>query len=379
VTKRSISIDFCDFHPNFRKGDNFYFNLLKERFDPILSDQPEFLIYSSHGHEHRLHSGVKIFVSGESNPPDYRDCDYSLTCRKVDDPRHLQLPFYVRYGTAASIVKKDDAPERILAGKTKFCSFVVRSHNPRKNRNRLEFFQRLSRYKKVDSGGGFMNNIGGPIPGFTAEKVHFLKNYKFNIAFENGSFPGYTRRKRFSSRWWPAACPFTGATRSSPRNSIPKAFSTTPISPMRGSADRKNHRAGPGRREIPRIPAPALFLQRRRPAIYFSRERLLDFFRADIYGRPAGKIKRAFFPGTLDYHQEALSPEITRAGRVQEADLALQSFRNATIRRACSSQLKSLSNRCRMASPRRCSSARSMAATSFIFWRNDSSNLSASR
>jgi hypothetical protein len=140
---------------------------------------------------------VKIFVSGESAPPDFRHCDYSLTCRKVDDPRHLQLPFYVQYGNAASIVKKNDDPERILAGKTKFCSFVVRNHNPRKNRNRLDFFRRLSRYKKVDSGGQFMNNIGGPIPGHSAGKIEFLKAYKFNIAFENSSFPGYTTEKIF--------------------------------------------------------------------------------------------------------------------------------------------------------------------------------------
>jgi hypothetical protein len=94
-------------------------------------------------------------------------------------------------------VKKNDNPEKILAGKTKFCSFVVRSHNPGKNRNRLEFFQKLSRYKKVDSGGEFMNNIGGPIPGHSAGKIEFLNVYKFNIAFENGSFPGYTTEKIF--------------------------------------------------------------------------------------------------------------------------------------------------------------------------------------
>ena len=286
MTKRSISIDFCDFHPNFRKGDNFYFNLLKERFDPILSDQPEFLIYSSHGHEHRLHSGVKIFVSGESNPPDYRDCDYSLTCRKVDDPRHLQLPFYVRYGTAASIVKKDDAPERILAGKTKFCSFVVRSHNPRKNRNRLEFFQRLSRYKKVDSGGGFMNNIGGPIPGFTAEKVHFLKNYKFNIAFENGSFPGYTSEKIFEPMV--ARClPIYWGNPLIAEEFNPKSFLNYADFPSEGALIEKII-------ELDRDDAKYLEYLRQpyfyndEPNIYFSRERMLDFFeRIFTAGRPA--------------------------------------------------------------------------------------------
>jgi hypothetical protein len=192
-----IKIDFCDFHPGYNKTNNFFYHLLKERFEVELCDQPEFLIYSSHGHEHWLHSGVRIFVSGESGAPDYRECDYSITCRKLDDPRHLQLPFYVLYGDAKEIQKAGDEPHKILASKTKFCSFVVRNQNPRRNRNRLEFFQRLSRYKRVDSGGEFMNNIGGPIPNHSRGKIAFLRAYKFNIAFENKSLAGYTSEKIF--------------------------------------------------------------------------------------------------------------------------------------------------------------------------------------
>ncbi len=144
-----------------------------------------------------MHSGVRIFFSGESALPDFRECDYSIASCRLDDPRHLQLPFYVLYGEAQQIEKKRDDPERILAGKTKFCGFVVRSHNPRLNRNRLEFFQRLSKYKRVDSGGPFMNTIGGPIPGWSAGKIEFLRAYKFNIAFENESACGYTTEKIF--------------------------------------------------------------------------------------------------------------------------------------------------------------------------------------
>ena len=54
---------------------------------------------------------------------------------------------------------------QILAQKTKFCSYVVSGHSRRRNKNRLEIFQKLSKYKQVDSGGRFMNNIGGPVGG----------------------------------------------------------------------------------------------------------------------------------------------------------------------------------------------------------------------
>jgi len=39
------------------------------------------------------------------------------------------------------------------------------------------------------------NNIGYQIPGGPLGKIQFLKQYKFNIAFENASLPGYTTEK----------------------------------------------------------------------------------------------------------------------------------------------------------------------------------------
>ncbi len=194
---RKIRIDFCDFYFNYSKTDNYLFKLLSERFDVELCDQPDFLIYGSAGHAHRLHSCVKIFYCWESDLPDYRACDYSLASVKVDDPRHLQWSHYAVFGDAAEIVKKNDDPLKILAAKKKFCSFVVSSYKPRKNGTRVEFFRRLSRYKKVDSGGRVLNNIGGPIPTGERGKINFLRPYKFNIAFENRSLPGYTTEKIF--------------------------------------------------------------------------------------------------------------------------------------------------------------------------------------
>ena len=295
MTKRRISIDFCDFHAFYPKANNFFYDLLKERFDPVLCDQPEFLFYSSHGHEHRLHSGVRIFVSGESAPPDFQVCDYSVTCRKVDDARHLQLPFYVRYGSAASIVKKNDDPERLLAGKTKFCAFVAGSHNPRKNRNRLEFFQRLSRYKKVDSGGAFMNNIGGEGPRNSADKIDFLRAYKFNIAFENGSFPGYTTEKIYEPMV--ARClPIYWGNPFIADEFNPKGFLNYSDFPSEEALIEKII-------ELDKDDAKYLeylrqpYLYNDEPSIYFSRERILDFFEG-IFEKsivPAARKQKSIF------------------------------------------------------------------------------------
>jgi hypothetical protein len=196
---KKIRIDFCDFSQNFSKTDNYFYKLLAERFDVELCNQPDFLIFCNYGHEHLLHSGVRIFFSGESDMPDFRECDYSIACIKLDDPRHLQFPLYIYdvYGEPEEIIKKNDDVEKIMAAKKKFCAFIIGGYNRRKNHNRVAFFEKLSKYKKVDSGGKKFNNIGGPIPGGPRGKIKFLRQYKFNIAFENRSLPGYTTEKIF--------------------------------------------------------------------------------------------------------------------------------------------------------------------------------------
>ncbi len=194
---KKIRIDFCDFAPNWNKTEMYLYKVLAQRFKLELCDQPDYLIFSSGGDAHRLHSGVKIFYSGESVLPDFSQCDYSVASVRLNDPRHLELPLYVGHGEAKEIIKKDDDPAKLLATKTKFCSFVIAGYNPRKNGNRVEFFRKLSKYKKVDSGGRKFNNIGGPIPYGSRQKIEFLRQYKFNIAFENRSLPGYTTEKIF--------------------------------------------------------------------------------------------------------------------------------------------------------------------------------------
>ncbi|MFO1515052.1 MAG: glycosyltransferase family 10 [Verrucomicrobiota bacterium] len=196
--KKTVNIDFCDFYPGFPKTDNFYYHLLCERFNVRICDQPDFLFFGPYGNEHRLHSGVRILLSIEPALPDYRYCDYSVTCRKLDDPRHLYLPAYVSWcARADEAIKQQDDPERLLAGKTKFCSFIVSNYHPRRNRHRVDFFHKLSKHKRVDSGGKVLNNIGGPVPGWSRGKIEFLRPYKFNIAFENRALPGYTTEKIF--------------------------------------------------------------------------------------------------------------------------------------------------------------------------------------
>ena len=76
----------------------------------------------------------------------------------------------------------------IIQNEKKFCCFL--SSNPTAQ-ERNAFFDSLSSYKHVDSGGAIKNNIGYRV----TDKIPWLKEYKFSIAFENSQHPGYTTEK----------------------------------------------------------------------------------------------------------------------------------------------------------------------------------------
>jgi hypothetical protein len=193
----SLKVDFVDFFHTFSRTDNHMLKLLQPHFPLELSDNPDYLFYSvwggKHSHE-KYNRCIKIFCTEENVRPNFCKCDYSLTFDYSDNPRNLRLPLYVRYlfqsqeRNGASLVKPPRFdPEKILASKTKFCNFVY--SNP--VAERLRFFEMLSRYKRIDSGGSVANNIGRRVD----DKLEFIAPYKFTIAFENSSYPGYVTEK----------------------------------------------------------------------------------------------------------------------------------------------------------------------------------------
>lgn len=200
--KTKVRIDFCDFWPGFVKTENFFYIALSKRFDVKICDRPDFLIYADTGNQvHRVYNCPKIYFTVESFPPDFTKCDYAFTHHYLDDPRHLRLPFYVVTTPANRVVKTSEELAGSTPAKTKFCSFVVTNAGKQKVRKRIDFFQRLSKYKKVDSAGRALNNIGRELPPGQAAKIDFIRPYKFTIAFENQSIPGYTTEKITDAMW----------------------------------------------------------------------------------------------------------------------------------------------------------------------------------
>ncbi len=188
---RTIKINFVDYYGGFNPESNFIIDTLRAKYHVEISDNPDYLFFSCFGVIHlSYHHCVKIFFTGESLVPDFNVCDYALGFDWIEfGDRYLRLPLYQTWDSFAQFPRKKEYSEEQVLNR-KFCSIVVsntRSADPIRER----FFRLLSEYKKVDSGGRAWNNIGGPVD----NKLDFVGQYKFNIAFENNSAVGYTTEK----------------------------------------------------------------------------------------------------------------------------------------------------------------------------------------
>lgn len=197
-----LKIKYVDFWENFDPQNNSFQEIIEKMGYKIeLSDNPDYLFSSVFGHENldkKYDNCVKIFFTGENICPDFNLYDYGIGFDYLDfGDRYLRYPLYYVYPKKLweSFVSKHISPQEKLAKKSGFCSFVYSNGNADPIRER--FFQELSKYKKVNSGGRYLNNIG--LSEGVKDKIEFESQHKFSIAFENSSHPGYTTEKLIQS------------------------------------------------------------------------------------------------------------------------------------------------------------------------------------
>ena len=185
----------CDFWPSFEGS------LFEALFDELgVEVLPQtagarMLLYSNMGARHaQFHGGVKVFYTAESILPRWDECDYAIGFMEDNvlyPDCYLRLPYWVlaHYDKPATFEASPCSEEML---RRPFCSFVNSNpHNELRNR----FFQELSLYKPVASGGREYNNVGGCVE----DKVAFCAGYKFNLAFENYASRGYVTEKLFDA------------------------------------------------------------------------------------------------------------------------------------------------------------------------------------
>jgi hypothetical protein len=205
MTRKTLKIGFAD---TFGTAINFFTHVLGQRYNIQRDDEnPDYLIFGdgNFGQSHRRfdkYKVKKIFYTGENVRPNYDECSFAMTFDHENSNRHYRLPLYVLDMYCAVFEGWTDDVLQIKNvrrdyekdyDRRKFCSFVV--SNPRQEiRNAM--FHLMCEYKTVDSGGPTFNNIGRILPRDKLHyKVDFLDDYRFNICFENGSYPGYVTEK----------------------------------------------------------------------------------------------------------------------------------------------------------------------------------------
>jgi hypothetical protein len=191
---KEIKINFVDFWPGFDKTNNYFYNLLIDKYIVLIDENPDFIFYSCYNNNYLKYNCTRIFYTAENLRPDFTACDFAFSFDYNDRKNHFRLPLYSMYVDSKNMLDKlQIIPSRAEAkknwsSKSKFCCMVVSNANSKK---RMQFYKNLSKIKPVDSGGSVFNNVGGRVP----DKLEFIKEYKFVISFENSAHDGYTTEK----------------------------------------------------------------------------------------------------------------------------------------------------------------------------------------
>lgn len=191
---KTIKIKFVDFYQNFRREDHILTKLLSQHYNLEWSEEPDYLIYGVFGDDHILYPNcVKICYTGENLCPDFNLCDYAVGFEYLEyGDRYFRLPvmYELQYEQNFHRMESRQGFGAEHIEERKFCNFIY--SNGEADSIREDFFNYVNEhYKKVDSGGRYLNNIGKPCE----DKYEFQKQYKFSITFENTAHSGYVTEK----------------------------------------------------------------------------------------------------------------------------------------------------------------------------------------
>ena len=209
--------------------DDFFEFGLSQRFEVVYQDRdPDVVIFSVFGPPPRRseYANHPLFIAYSGEPAEIQsDADLYLDFHPDRGENHFRLPLWALYiqwdlprlarpyrlaGLAEAGQGSHHAIERTarlrtpsgpsplllsqipeghtsLQPKTTFCNFTYRNPQAR----RIEIFHKLDAYRRVESTGPLLNNMGYRM----ISKSRVLGAYKLTIAFENTLAPGYVTER----------------------------------------------------------------------------------------------------------------------------------------------------------------------------------------
>jgi len=283
---KTLKIWFSDFWADFNPQNNFFYNLLSTRYKLELDEHADVLVCSRFGRKWETFTGKKILFTGENIPPRPELFDYSLSFQPKSE-RNYYLPLYKLYKEYPDCfgerrISKGDWQNRKTASIVFSCSG---------SRTRNQLFRNLRRDVGADSGGRVDNTVGGPVD----DKLVFIKNYKFNLALENTSWPGYTTEKIIQAYaagtvpvyWGDPLLANTINTKAAIIYEGPESYEAVLEAIRAAAQDFETYKA---------LYEQPLFLDNKEPA-FLANDKILDFLVSAIEGpryvKAAGKFQRA--------------------------------------------------------------------------------------
>lgn len=213
---KKLTIDFRNFWGGFLKEDNLIINTLRMRHDVTVDqNSPDIVIAQNTGDGKAESCGdsnskvVHWFVEAlnRTGTPDYNKCDFSFTSCKHDDERNIRIPLwqfyvdwfgnsYVEGRNPAFLVPRDLLTKpRMPEKKEKFCCVLTNNDlGLRKVIYPRAFQYWMSKGFEVESRGNFLRthpSIGGD----EMTKQKYIKEFKFNLCFDNSDYPGWITEK----------------------------------------------------------------------------------------------------------------------------------------------------------------------------------------
>lgn len=177
-------------------------NELDGLFDFEESDQPHFIVFGPYGNDiPKKGDYTRIGYFCENIKPDFTCCEWAfgIPSEEIIKNENYKRIQWQGFNPETLIKPSNFDAEAILKSKTKFCNFLYSNPVP----YREAFFKALTQYKKVDAPGKSMKNMESiDLSGAASKwntKRSFLQQYKFTIAFENDTFPGYQTEKLYDA------------------------------------------------------------------------------------------------------------------------------------------------------------------------------------
>lgn len=212
--KPTIKINYLYYGTPFNLEDDFFYKILKKKYNIVISDKPDYVFFSVYKENNQflLSDGtipktdtqvakknilkeiyrnllkitfvkdimwrlrdkgiikpyakiidiegdfVKIFYCLENLAPDMNKCDWAFGFKReneINHPNYMRIPPYVLFLDFGSRKTRKFTPEDLKREKTRFCNYIYNTYVPYRNK----FFRKLSKYKHIDSPGKSMNNM----------------------------------------------------------------------------------------------------------------------------------------------------------------------------------------------------------------------------